>query len=133
MSTRSAVGYYREQNSITGEKFGFIGTYVHYDGYQVHRDLYQRFGTDVEAIKGWIHDGIAGGGYSNAVDSLSYGDRGALPVYLTDTGFDYFWLLDTDTGSIECLAVRDYERGYLPPELLGYTPLPLVDDEAEES
>lgn len=132
MSTRSAVGYYREQNPITGEKFGFIGTYVHYDGYQVHRDLYQRFGADVDAIKGWIDAGIAGGGYSNAVDSLPKAEQ-EYPVTLSDQGFDYFWLLDTETGNIECLAVRDYERGYLPPELLGYTPLPLVDEQIEES
>lgn len=132
LATRSAVGYYRETNGLTGERFKFVGCYVHYDGYQVHRDIYRRFGTNTEAIKNWINEGIAGGGYRNALGAEPYGTR-PNPVFTTDTGFDYFWLLNEETGLLECLLVRGLEEGYTPPELVNYTPLPLVDDEAQES
>lgn len=130
MATRSAVGYYRVCNPLTGEKSHFIGTYVHYDGYQVHQQLHSRFGFDVEAIKEWILEGIEGGGYSDAVSAEPYGDS-KNAVDLTATGLDYFWLLDTETGDITCLAIRGSDGVNVPPELWGYEPLPLVASEQE--
>lgn len=70
MSTRSVVGYERENGTVEG-------TYVHWDGYPEHMipALTKRFEEiGFEGMKNWIDKGVEGQGFSSVLDEKPYDD-----------------------------------------------------------